>query len=1030
MKYSMSHRIWLCGMLYILVIFVHSCVDEGLLSPDPDAPIINSFSPTSGPPGTEVTILGENFSGEEGMDSVYINGYGAQLLHATSTQLNIMVPDGATTGPISVIDLNSRKRAVTEDDFEVLAAEEPGVKIHRISPTAGVVGTSFQIIGENFGADIDSLTVRIGPDSTSIKELTDTSINTVVPPGAITGIVSLLKGGIIVEGPVFTVLDSIPRIDTLVPNQGNIGTIFWIFGKHFSSVKEQNHIQLNGIETDVLEAHNDSLKSIVPEGASTGLVSVDVNGRIGVGPVFTIIAEAPVISSIDPTSGKAGTIVTVNGNNFSEIISENKVTFNGAEATLTSASTTVLVAIVPEDATSGPVRVMVNGMTAMGPDFTVVPDAPQIISVEPSSGEVGDTVTVNGENFGPSVRENTVTFNGTIATIISANPTVLEVSVPAFAETGPLVVTVNGIASNAVTFTVLPSAPEIISIIPASAQVGSPVTITGNNFGLTISTNEVTFNGVAANLTSASNAEIIAVVPSGATTGPVVVVANGLVSNEFNFTVEPTPPEIISIAPSSAQVGSSVTITGNNFGETIAANEVTFNGVVANLTSASNAEIIAVVPSGATTGPVVVVANGLVSNEYNFMVEPSPPEINAINPDSGPFDTEVTISGNNFSDVISENTVRFNGMEAVITGASSTTITALVPRGAGSGPVSVTTNGLTGTGPDFTYIKTGLVDTYAGNGIAGFVDGPGTSAQFNGPSRMAMNGNGELIVADINNHSIRLIDTKGNVLTIAGDGVAGLVNGAGSQARFNNPAGVAVDASGNIYVADYGNHVIRMISTSNVVSIYAGTGQAGFADGNTQTASFNGPIDIAIDGSGNLYVADANNHAIRRIATDGTISTLAGNGTAGFANGNGSAARFYAPAGIGVHDANNIYVADLGNHAIRRITQAGDVTTVAGNGTAGDVDGTVAAARFRFPYDVDTDISGNIYIADDKNHKIRIISTDNTVGTYAGNGTEGFLDGRVDEAQFNDPTGVLVIDGEFLYVADNENHRIRIITFE
>jgi hypothetical protein len=386
--------------------------------------------------------------------------------------------------------------------------------------------------------------------------------------------------------------------------------------------------------------------------------------------------------------------------------------------------------------------------------------------------------------------------------------------------------------------------------------------------------------------------------------------------------------------------------------------------------------------------------------------------------------------GNNFSNVASENQVAFNGTNATLVSANTTTIVAKVPLGAGTGAVSVTTNGLTDIGPIFNYIKTLFVNTFAGNGIAGFLNGPGTTAQFNGPSRMAVNAAGEIVLADFNNHSIRKIDTNGNVSTIAGDGTSGLTNGNTSVARFARPFGVAIDNNGNIFIADYDNNVIRKISTSNIVSTYAGIGQPGFTDGASNSAAFNGPIDVVTDASGNVYVADLNNHAIRKIDTNGNVTSIAGNGTQGFVDAKGTIARFNLPDGLGIDNLGNIIVADLANHAIRKVAPNGDVTTIDGNGTAGSTDGSLAAARINFHNDVYLDVSGNIYVADDKNHKIRIIKTNNTVETFAGSGIEAYLDGEGTVARFNDPTGIAVVNGELIYVGDTENNRIRIITME
>ncbi len=1111
MSYYSGIRQWLVYLTLVVIIF--SCVDGDLLTPDPDAPIINDFTPKSGLPGSSVTIQGENFNGSPGLDSVYMNGYGAEVRSSSGTQIEVVVPSDATTGPIVVIDLISRKRAISSRDFEVLINNNP-VKISNVIPNTGVVGSMFVINGSSFGTDAGDITVRIGADIVEVRELYDTLIVATVPTGAVTGQVNINKGGATATGPLFTVLDVNPVIDSLKPHHGPVGAEVWIFGQYFSTVAEQNLISFNGVEAEVLEAHNDSLKTEVPPEATTGIVSLSVNGKSTDGPLFTVDPTGPVIKSINPTSGKAGTAVSIYGENFSTTLSENIVSFNDAVALVTSASPTQIVATVPDDATTGPVKVVVNGVVALGPQFAVesslievtginpssgkvgisvtisgsnfgnniadnkvsfngenatilsantseivatVPDnattgpvvvtvgglsgvgptftveatAPQITSLTPNSGQVGSVVKINGTNFGATPGSNAVTFNGTSATVSSASVTDLVVNVPAGASSGLVVVTVGGLASNGVNFTVEATPPQITSLTPNSGQVGSVVKINGTNFGATPGSNAVTFNGTSAIVSSASVTDLVVNVPAGASTGLVVVTVGGMASNGVNFTVEATAPQITSLTPNSGQVGSVVKINGTNFSATPGSNAVTFNGTSAIVSSASATDLVVSVPLGATTGQVVVTVGGLASNGVNFTVEATPPQITSINPTSGPYNTQVSISGTNFSDVISENRVFFNNLEAVISSASSTTLLATVPLGAGTGIVSVITNGLTADGPSFSYIKTGFVNTLAGNGIPGFVNGPGTTAQFNQPGRIAVDSKGQLILAELGSHSIRLISENGQVSTIAGNGTPGFANGTGANARFNQPSGVAIDISGNIYVADFGNNVIRKITPSNVVSIYAGNGQPGLSDGDIQTASFNGPYDVSIDNQGNLYVADSKNHAIRKIDTNGNVTTIAGNGTAGSSDGKGTSARFNTPIGIGIDQSNNILVADALNHTIRRVDPGNNVSTIAGaGGTSGSNDGNVSMARFNLPSDIDVDENGNLYVADYANHKIRIIKTNSIVETLAGTGSSGFVDGPATDAQFNFPIGVTVVNGEIIYVGDVVNHRIRVITFD
>jgi len=329
----------------------------------------------------------------------------------------------------------------------------------------------------------------------------------------------------------------------------------------------------------------------------------------------------------------------------------------------------------------------------------------------------------------------------------------------------------------------------------------------------------------------------------------------------------------------------------------------------------------------------------------------------------------------------------------------------------------------------------GQTTTFAGNGTVGFLDGIGTNATLSGPVGIAFDQSGNLYVTDYFlisipyiNDFIRKITPGGVVTTLAGNINQGYVDGQGGAAQFFAPNGVAVDASGNVYVADIGNNVIRKITPGGLVSTFAGNGQRGFVDGVADSASFNTPTSIAIDGSGTLYVADYSNNAIRRITPSGIVSTLAGGGViGGFANGTGTAATFRNPEGVAVDRAGNVYVADAGNNAIRMITPNGVVTTFAGDGNAGLTDGPVATANFYRPTGVAVDIGGDVFVADASNNLIREISG-GQVYTLAGTGISGNTDAIGTKASFNDPEG-LAVDGQAnVYIGDKGNNVVRKIT--
>jgi sugar lactone lactonase YvrE len=239
---------------------------------------------------------------------------------------------------------------------------------------------------------------------------------------------------------------------------------------------------------------------------------------------------------------------------------------------------------------------------------------------------------------------------------------------------------------------------------------------------------------------------------------------------------------------------------------------------------------------------------------------------------------------------------------------------------------------------------------------------------------------------------------------------------------------MVVDASGNIYVADYGNNRIRKVTPSGVVTTFAGSGTSGEVDGTGTAAQFNGPYGLAMDSSGTIYVADRGGSRIRKITPSGVVTTLAGS-TLGYNDGTGSAAQFASPQGIAVDSAGTVYVASYLDMRIRKITPSGTVSTFVGvTSPAGYADGTGTAARFNYPNGLAVDTSDNVYVADSYNGSIRKITPDGVVTTLAGNGTIGFADGGGTSARFNDPMGIAVDDSGVVYVVDQNNHRVCKIT--
>jgi len=304
----------------------------------------------------------------------------------------------------------------------------------------------------------------------------------------------------------------------------------------------------------------------------------------------------------------------------------------------------------------------------------------------------------------------------------------------------------------------------------------------------------------------------------------------------------------------------------------------------------------------------------------------------------------------------------------------------------------------------------GQVSTFAGGRAPVTYDSQGTDAGFNLPSGISADAVGNIYVSDFGSGAIRKISPAANVHTIA---------------NTNSPSGLALDSQGNIYVTDFNTNKILKITPAGVSSVFAGSGNAGKIDGIGSAASFSAPGGIAVDASGNIYVADQQNNSIRFISPAGEVKTIAGSGVAGANNATGLAATFNNPDGLAIDKQGNIYVADTKNNMIRKIATDGSVTTFAGSGAVGNADGLKTAASFNYPTGLAIDAPGNLYVADYKNHSIRKITPAGEVTTIAGNGSPGSVNGIGSTATFNYPIGVVVDSNGNLFITDFANYLVR-----
>ena len=324
----------------------------------------------------------------------------------------------------------------------------------------------------------------------------------------------------------------------------------------------------------------------------------------------------------------------------------------------------------------------------------------------------------------------------------------------------------------------------------------------------------------------------------------------------------------------------------------------------------------------------------------------------------------------------------------------------------------------------------GQLSSWAGSsGSPGSADGGATQARFYAPMGLGGTAAGRLLLADSGNHLLREIDpAAATASTLAGQfGFSASVEGDRLAARFEDPYAAAVDAAGRLFVADASDHALRVITPDGRSQLLAGLpGRYGWADGTAEQARFFKPLGIALGADGSLYVADSGNHRIRRVAPDGRTTTVAGTGQRGHRDGAAANAQFSEPSGVAVAADGSVYVADFGSHVLRRIAPDGQVSTVAGSaGQGGFVDGALGVNRLRSPVDLALDAGGNLVVLDRSNHAVRVLAANGQLRTLAGSGAAGFADGQGTAARFQFPSGLAVDAAGTVYVADTDNQRLR-----
>ena len=702
--------------------------------------------------------------------------------------------------------------------------------------------------------------------------------------------------------------------------------------------------------------------------AGTAVVSVNTAGQtqgnnlsnfvpftIGASGSCPNLTFTPNISSLSPTAGPIGTAITITGINFGGTQGNSTVTFNGIQAPVTSWSATSIVVPVPTGATNGNLVVTVNGVASNIVFFVV---APNITAISPTSATTGSLVTISGMDFGGAQGSSAVSFNGATAAISSWSDSTIVAIVPAAATTGPLFVRVSGATSNSVTFTDL-SEPIISSLNPTLGVVGGSVTIAGSGFGATQSGSTVAFNGTLATVNSWSATSIVTTVPSGATTGNVVVTVGGSPSAGTAFTVGPV---ITSTNVPSGLVGASVTLDGTGFGATQGTSTVTFGGATATIVDWRDTIVDVTVPTvGSSTANVniVITVGGLASPgvPFTFIVAPA---ITSLSPTAGTVGSSVTIAGSSFGATQWGSSVLFNGVTAAITSWSATSIVATVPQGASTGSVTVLVLGAPSNGVAFTVSPsiTSEAPLACGTGneaelsgpyaysLQGFVGGgvgsPAArlgSFTADGTGKISVAGDEDMTVAGGSTH--RTILVSGSSYSVGPDnrGCLTLAYSGGGSATFRFSVGglTGVLSNGNFAEVFGRGHIIEFDDDSGSGAGTRGAGILLRQDTTAFTAgAMQGNYAFGMEGQ------DASGgHA--GMAGSFSLSNTTGNISAGYFDYNDAGSLPFGGAGTGGASTGNIAV--------------GSIATGSGRTTATFAAGTAGSTNYSFDwvvYIVDT----------------------------------------------------------------------------
>lgn len=680
------------------------------------------------------------------------------------------------------------------------------------------------------------------------------------------------------------------------------------------------------------------------------------------------------VTNYYPNSGQAGTLVTIEGKGFSGNLSQYKANIAGTEAEMVSVTAEAMVVRMPASGKTGNIAFVYADKTYEVGQYTY--QSLTVSRVFPNNGTVGSQIRISGAGFSSVKEPATVAVNGKAALIVSVTDTLIVAEIPLEAGTGAVTVKVDGMEAKGQDF----KYQAVSGIKPLTGGAGTKVSIKGSGFETTSEGNIIDFNGKPATVVSATETEIVVQAPAEVTTGPVSVNINGQKITGPAFTVVGKPVLNV-VSPLSGPQGSVMTITGDVFSTVLDENHVFINNVEVPVTAATKNQLTLTLPGGTGSGTVRVVVNDQRTDGPQFKDQTL--GITNITPDNGLAGSVITVTGTGFSAVAAANIVTINGVPAVVSTASETSLVLTAPPTVSTGDLKVTVNGLEALAP-VPFRRAGVIT---------FVGGPGSSVFSNGTIAMAIDSHDNLYVVDQTGKQVKKITPDGTVSNLQAGGV---------DIIWNTPSGITIDRNDNIFVSDQGAFNIRKITpagqntvhtsgfAAGAISIDANgviyANVVGFAVGINRVtiagaySKINGPLWVfsrsTPDGSGNLYFCDQtsiNGNGLRITMADGQTRDFVGNSEGGYVDGIGLDARFNGVTTQFFSKPGELLVGDNNNKAIRKVDMATRAVTTIAKFAFGYQDGTLSAARFNSMNDMAVGSDGSIYILDAQSKAIRKI---------------------------------------------------------